>query len=168
MDSELFLKWLHHFIKYAPEEKTTSFNHGPTRDTRLKRRDHVLQRKHSGNSLPTCTHHAHSSAPGYCGFQPAEDCFLHHGFQDGSGARGHCCGEEAVSALLKHVYPTAVTRKKHQGWVPQSRHLSSVQGCCGHNSGNFDINTMIIHPLSYLHYFSSVLMSFTYVLFLRW
>lgn len=35
-----------------------------------------------------------------------------------------------------------------------------------HNPGHFNINTMIIHPLSYLHFFSSVLMSFTF--FFRW
>ncbi len=95
MDSELFLKWLHHFIMHAPEERPLVLIMDQ-HETHVPKDVIMFCKENSGNSLPTCPHHTYSSAPGYCGFQPTEDCFLHHGSQDGSGARGHCCGEEAV------------------------------------------------------------------------
>lgn len=49
---------------------------------------------------------------------------------------GTCCsGEEAVFTPAKTCLPQSGHHLKHQGWVPQSWNLSSVQRCCGHNPG---------------------------------
>lgn len=114
--------------------------------------------------LPIYPHHTHPSAPGYCCLQLTEDCFFSTIASRMSLAREDLVvGKKQFSPRLIFL-PHCCHSPKCQGWVPQGWNLSSFEGCCGHNPGHFTINTMLIHPLSYLHFFSSVLMGFTCIL----
>ncbi len=164
IDSELFLKWLHHFIKYAPEERPLILIMDQ-HETHVSKDVIMFCRENKVEILCLPAHTTHILQPlDIAVFNPLKTAFSIMASRMGLVRGDIVVGKKQFSAILKCV-PHCCHSSKHKGWVPQSWHLYSVQGCCGHNPGHFDINTMIIHPLSYMHYFSSVLMCFTCVLF---
>lgn len=146
IDTELFLKWLLHFVKHAPEEKPLILIMDQ-HETHISKDIIMFFRENLIKTLRLPAHTTHIPQPlDIAVFSPL------NGFQDGSGERGSCGGEEAVFTSQTCV-SHCCQLPKYQGWVPQGRHLSSVQGGCGHNSGNVNINIMIIYSLNYLHFF---------------
>ncbi len=148
MDSELFLKWLRHFIRYAPEERPLILIMDQ-HETHVSKDVIMFCRGNKIELLCLPAHTTHILQPlDIAVFNPLKTAFSTLASRMGLVRGDIVGGEEAVFTCPQTCLPHCCHSPKRQGWVPQGWHLSTVQGCCGHHPGNFDINTMITHPLA--------------------
>ncbi|KAJ8369676.1 hypothetical protein SKAU_G00097040 [Synaphobranchus kaupii] len=109
MDGELFLKWLHHFIRYAPEERPIILIMDQ-HETHVSKEVIVLCRDNKIEilCLPAHTTHVLQSLD-VAVFNPLKTAFSKMASRMGLVRGDIVVGKKQFSPLLKHVYPTAVT-----------------------------------------------------------
>ncbi len=111
MDSELFLKWLHHFIKYAPEERPLVLIMDQ-HETHVSKDVIMFCRENTVEILCLPAHTTHILQPlDIAVFNPLKTAFSTMASRMGLVRGDIVVGKRQFSALLKHVYPTAVTAK---------------------------------------------------------
>ncbi|XP_058630156.1 transcription factor 19-like [Onychostoma macrolepis] len=127
MDSELFLKWLHHFIRYAPEERPLILIMDQ-HETHVSRDVIMFCRENKVEILCLPAHTTHILQPlDIAVFNPLKTAFSTMASRMGLVRGDIVVGKKQFSALLKHVYPTAVTAQnvkagfRKAGIVPLSR-----------------------------------------------
>ncbi|XP_042578769.1 tigger transposable element-derived protein 6-like [Cyprinus carpio] len=109
MDSELFLKWLHHFIRYAPEERPLILIMDQ-HETHVSKEVIMFCREKNIEILCLPAHTTHILQPlDIAVFNPLKTAFSTMASRMGLVRGDIVVGKKQFSALLKHVYPTAVT-----------------------------------------------------------
>ncbi|KAJ8333738.1 hypothetical protein SKAU_G00410570 [Synaphobranchus kaupii] len=109
MDGELFLKWLHHFIRYAPEERPIILIMNQ-HETHVSKEVIVLCRDNKIEILCLPAHTTHILQPlDIAVFNPLKTAFSKMASRMGLVRGDLVVGKKQFSPLLKHVYPTAVT-----------------------------------------------------------
>ncbi|KAJ8375339.1 hypothetical protein SKAU_G00059190 [Synaphobranchus kaupii] len=109
MDGELFLKWLHHFIRYAPEERPIILIMDQ-HETHVSKEVIVLCRDNKIEILCLPAHTTHVLQPlDIAVFNPLKTAFSKMASRMGLVRGDLVVGKKQFSPLLKHVYPTAVT-----------------------------------------------------------
>ncbi|KAJ8340702.1 hypothetical protein SKAU_G00353350 [Synaphobranchus kaupii] len=109
MDGELFLKWLHHFIRYAPEERPIILIMDQ-HETHVLKEVIVLCRDNKIEILCLPAHTTHVLQPlDIAVFNPLKTAFSKMASRMGLVRGDLVVGKKQFSPLLKHVYPTAVT-----------------------------------------------------------
>ncbi|KAJ8340714.1 hypothetical protein SKAU_G00353470 [Synaphobranchus kaupii] len=109
MDGELFLKWLHHFIRYAPEERPIILIMDQ-HETHVSKEVIVLCRDNKIEIPCLPAHTTHVLQPlDIAVFNPLKTAFSKMASRMGLVRGDLVVGKKQFSPLLKHVYPTAVT-----------------------------------------------------------
>ncbi len=109
MDSELFLKWLHYFIRYAPEERPLILIMDQ-HETHVSKDVIIFCRENKVEILCLPAHSTHILQPlDIAVFNPLKTAFSTMASRMGLVRGDIVVGKKQFSAALKHVYPTAVT-----------------------------------------------------------
>ncbi|KAK9976532.1 hypothetical protein ABG768_021737 [Culter alburnus] len=109
MDSELFLKWLRHFIKYAPEERPLILIMDQ-HETHVSKDVIMYCRENTIEILCLPAHTTHILQPlDIAVFNPLKTAFSTMASRMGLVRGDLVVGKKQFSPLLKTIYPTAVT-----------------------------------------------------------
>ncbi len=109
MDSELFLKWLRHFIRYAPEERPLILIMDQ-HETHVSKDVIMFCRGNKIELLCLPAHTTHILQPlDIAVFNPLKTAFSTMASRMGLVRGDIVVGKKQFSPVLKHVYPTAVT-----------------------------------------------------------
>ncbi len=111
MDSELFLKWLRHFIRYAPEERPLILIMDQ-HETHVSKCVIMFCRGNTIEILCLPAHTTHILQPlDIAVFSPLKTAFYTMASRMGLVRGNIVVGKRQFSPVLKHVYPTAVTAR---------------------------------------------------------
>lgn len=151
MTTELFTKWLYHFIKHAPEERPLVLIMDQ-HETHCGHHVIDMSRENSTEIVLLPTHHSHAPSAGHQHFQPPEGRLQHPGQSHRPSGGDMVIGKKQFSSVLKHAHEKAVTPANIMaGFKKAGIHLLSKEAVDMMQVSFFILFPIIIHINSIMH-----------------